>query len=149
MYFIFKKFISNTTFVKPNIVIGIKDLLDIIEQNEYAADTEYNIDLKSLHNIKTELTEMNNMIGMEEMKKSVLDQLLYFVQELHVGKQISEFKHTVIYGSPGTGKTEIAKISGNMYSKLGILKNNVFKNKGELKERSQSMKRCLGQGGKT
>jgi SpoVK/Ycf46/Vps4 family AAA+-type ATPase len=33
----------------------------------------------------------------------------------------------VIYGSPGTGKTEIAKIIGNMYSKLGILKNNVFK----------------------
>ena len=119
---------EKTKFIKIDKKVGsIKDLLDIIEQNEYAADTEYNIDLKSLHNIKTELTEMNNMIGMEEMKKSVLDQLLYFVQELHVGKQISEFKHTVIYGSPGTGKTEIAKIIGNMYSKLGILKNNVFK----------------------
>jgi SpoVK/Ycf46/Vps4 family AAA+-type ATPase len=35
--------------------------------------------------------------------------------------------HTVIYGPPGTGKTEIAKIIGKMYSKLGILKNNVFK----------------------
>jgi SpoVK/Ycf46/Vps4 family AAA+-type ATPase len=119
---------EKTKFIKIDKKVGsIKDLLDIIEQNEYASDTEYNIDLKSLHNIKTELTEMNNMIGMEEMKKSVLDQLLYFVQELHVGKQISEFKHTVIYGSPGTGKTEIAKIIGNMYSKLGILKNNVFK----------------------
>jgi SpoVK/Ycf46/Vps4 family AAA+-type ATPase len=61
------------------------------------------------------------------MKKSILDQLLYFIQELHIGNQISEFKHTVIYGCPGTGKTEIAKIIGNMYSKLGILKNNVFK----------------------
>jgi SpoVK/Ycf46/Vps4 family AAA+-type ATPase len=119
---------EKTKIIKIDKKVGsIKDLLDIIEQNEYAADTEYNIDLKSLHNIKTELTQMNEMIGMEEMKKSVLDQLLYFVQELHVGKQISEFKHTVIYGSPGTGKTEIAKIIGNMYSKLGILKNNVFK----------------------
>ena len=39
-------------------------------------------------------------------------------------KKISDFKHTVIYGPPGTGKTEIAKIIGKMYSKLGILKNN-------------------------
>ena len=69
---------------------------------------------------------MNTMIGMETMKKSVLNQLLYFIQELHVGKKISDFKHTVIYGPPGTGKTEIAKIIGKMYSKLGILKNNFF-----------------------
>jgi len=105
----------------------INDLLKIIDENEVKPQTEYNIDLKSLHNIKKELKELNNMIGMENMKKSILDQLLYFIQELHVGNQISEFKHTVIYGSPGTGKTEIAKIIGNMYSKLGILKNNVFK----------------------
>ena len=32
---IFKKFISNTTFVKPNIVIGIKDLLDMSDDYDY------------------------------------------------------------------------------------------------------------------
>jgi SpoVK/Ycf46/Vps4 family AAA+-type ATPase len=105
----------------------LNDLIKIIDENEYKPFIEYNIDLKALHNIKKELNDLNNMIGMENMKKSILDQLLYFIQELHVGKHISEFKHTVIYGSPGTGKTEIAKIIGNMYSKLGILKNNVFK----------------------
>jgi len=106
---------------------NLNDLIKIIDENEFKPYAEYNIDLKALHNIKKELNDLNNMIGMENMKKSILDQLLYFIQELHVGKQISEFKHTVIYGSPGTGKTEIAKIIGNMYSKLGILKNNVFK----------------------
>jgi SpoVK/Ycf46/Vps4 family AAA+-type ATPase len=105
----------------------IKDLITIVETNEYRNDTNYNIDLKSLSNIKAELIELDNMIGLESMKKSVLDQLLYFVQDLHVGNKISEFKHTVIYGEPGTGKTEVAKIIGKMYSKLGILKNNVFK----------------------
>jgi len=105
----------------------ISDLLKIIDENEYNDETEYNIDLKTLHNIKKELTEMNNMIGMDNMKKSLITQLLYFIQELHIGRNISEFKHTVIYGSPGTGKTEIAKILGNMYSKIGILKNNIFK----------------------
>jgi SpoVK/Ycf46/Vps4 family AAA+-type ATPase len=103
------------------------DLIKIIENNEYKIDTEYNIDLKSLHNIKNELIELNNMIGIQGMKQSIVEQLIYFVQELHIGINISEFKHTIIYGPPGTGKTEIAKIIGKMYSKLGILKNNTFK----------------------
>jgi SpoVK/Ycf46/Vps4 family AAA+-type ATPase len=95
--------------------------------NEYKEDTEYNIDLCSLHNIKAELIELNNMIGINNMKQSITEQLIYFIQELHVGVNTSEFKHTIIYGPPGTGKTEIAKIIGKMYSKLGILKNNIFK----------------------
>jgi SpoVK/Ycf46/Vps4 family AAA+-type ATPase len=35
--------------------------------------------------------------------------------------------HTVIYGAPGTGKTEAAKIMGKIYSKLGVLKKETFK----------------------
>jgi len=108
---------------------SLDDILSIIKNNEYQDDIEYNIDLKSLHNIKEELIELNNMIGIQTMKKSILDQLIYFVQELHLGKEkeTGDFKHTVLYGPPGTGKTEIAKIIGRMYSKLGILKKNVFK----------------------
>ena len=108
-------------------VTSLSDLINIVENNEYRTDTEYNIDLKSLHNIKAELIDLNNMIGMENMKQSVVDQLLYFVQNLHVGKDSGDFKHTAIYGPPGTGKTEIAKIVGKMYSKMGILKNTIFK----------------------
>ena len=106
---------------------SLSDIISIVQKNEYNPSYEYNIDLKSLHNIKDELIELNNMIGMETLKKSVLEQLVYFSQELHLGENISDFKHTVIYGPPGTGKTEIAKIIGKMYSKLGILKNNIFK----------------------
>jgi SpoVK/Ycf46/Vps4 family AAA+-type ATPase len=109
---------------------NIKDILSIIETHPYdmtSHSKEYNIDLKSLHNIKYELQELQSMIGMENLKQSVLEQLLYFVQELHIGNKTSEFKHTALFGSPGTGKTEIAKIIGKMYSKLGILKSNVFR----------------------
>jgi SpoVK/Ycf46/Vps4 family AAA+-type ATPase len=52
--------------------------------------------------------------------------LLYFIQNLHINKD-SDFKHTIIYGPPGVGKTIVAKLIGLMYSKLGILKNNIFK----------------------
>jgi len=117
-----------TQFIDVSIN-SLDDILSIIKNNEYQEDVEYNIDLKSLHNIKEELLELNSMIGIQTMKKSVLDQLIYFIQELHLGKEkeTSDFKHTVLYGPPGTGKTEIAKIIGRMYSKLGILKKNVFK----------------------
>jgi SpoVK/Ycf46/Vps4 family AAA+-type ATPase len=64
---------------------------------------------------------------MKDLKNSMLNQLLYFMQDLHITNKESDFKHTVLYGPPGTGKTEIAKIIGTMYSKIGILKNNVFK----------------------
>jgi len=116
--------IEKTIEAKVN---NISDLLRIVEENEYSDDYEYNIDLKTLHAIKVDLASLNEMIGMTELKTSILDQILYFIQELHISEKTSEFKHTVICGPPGTGKTEIAKILGNMYSKMGVLKNNVFK----------------------
>lgn len=105
----------------------LSDIISIINDNDYQEDAEYNIDLKSLHNIKDELIQLNEMIGMDSMKQSVINQLIYFIQNLHISDGEGDFKHTAIYGPPGTGKTEIAKIIGKMYSKLGILKNNVFK----------------------
>jgi SpoVK/Ycf46/Vps4 family AAA+-type ATPase len=126
--FLFKPIVVPKTKKTIDVSVNtISDVLDIIQQHEYEETVEYNIDLKSLHNIKVELTTLNDMVGLESMKQSILNQLLYFIQELHIGKDTSDFKHTVFYGPPGTGKTEIAKIIGKMYSKMGILKNNTFK----------------------
>lgn len=107
-------------------VNDISDLLKIINENEYDSNFRYNIDLKALHNIKTELENLNNMVGLENMKTNIIDQLLYFLQGLHtIGN--GDYKHTILHGPPGTGKTEVAKIMGTMYSKIGILKNNIFR----------------------
>lgn len=105
----------------------IGDLIEILNTYKYQDDTEYNIDLESLHKVKSELVLLDEMVGLESLKQSILNQLLYFVQNLHCNDSGGDYKHTVIYGSPGTGKTEIAKIIGTMYSKIGILKNNIFK----------------------
>lgn len=107
-------------------VESISDLLHIVEQTKYDEETEYNIDLQALINIKDELQQLNSMIGLHDFKSQVLNQILYFIQKLHVDSE-SDFMHTVLSGPPGTGKTEIATILGKMYSKIGILKNNVFK----------------------
>jgi SpoVK/Ycf46/Vps4 family AAA+-type ATPase len=114
---------------KKNIHVSIdtfQDLLVLLEKHPYEPKYEYNIDLQSLHKIKNELCELDAMVGLKKFKEEILNQLLYFAQNLHVGKH-SDFMHTVLCGPPGTGKTEVAMILGKMYSKLGILKNQVFK----------------------
>jgi len=106
----------------------LEDLIKMINDNPIMENVKYNIDMTSIHKIKPELIELQNMIGMKNLKDSVLDQILYFSQNLHKNKnKESDFMHTVIYGPPGTGKTEVAKILGNIFSKLGILEKKIFK----------------------
>lgn len=155
--------IESVVPVEKHIDIGkiecIQDLIVLIDRNPYDPKYKYNIDLKSLSSIREELCAIDAMVGMQKLKCNVVDQLLYFIQELHKGKSsetpppspssgggagggdftkgiaspssgggCGDFKHTVIYGPPGTGKTEVAKLIGKMYSKIGILsKRNVFK----------------------
>ena len=106
-------------------VESISDLLRIVEETNYDEETEYNIDLQALINIKDELQQLNSMIGLHDFKSQILNQILYFIQKLHVNSE-SDFMHTVLSGPPGTGKTEIATILGKMYSKIGILKKKYF-----------------------
>jgi SpoVK/Ycf46/Vps4 family AAA+-type ATPase len=109
-------------------VNNINDIIKLINTYQNDPAIKYNINMKVLHDIKEPLEELNNMIGMNDLKINIVDQILYFIQELHKGNLSSgDFMHTVIYGPPGTGKTEIAKIMGKIYSKIGILNKGTFK----------------------
>lgn len=146
---------SNEPVVKKKVNIEVEiecigDLLKLTEEYPIQYDIEYNINMEAIHNIKEPLTKLDNMIGMQSLKSSIVDQVLYFIQGLHKIEQVIEvetkdrfgrvtgvreekvnrgcdFMHTCIYGPPGTGKTEVAKIMGSIFSKLGVLKNNIFK----------------------
>ena len=117
---------------KVNIQVeieGIDDLLKLIDDYPLKYDVEYNINMLAIHNIKAPLLDLKKMIGMHKLKNSIVDQILYFIQDFHKNSnaKIPDFMHTVIYGPPGTGKTETAKIIGNIFSKLGVLSRNYFK----------------------
>jgi SpoVK/Ycf46/Vps4 family AAA+-type ATPase len=114
--------------VEINIVVevnSITHLLELIEKYEINPKFHYNINMEALHKIKEPLAELNNMIGMKELKTNIVEQIIYFIQELHSNSH--DFMHTVIYGPPGTGKTEIAKILGKIFSKIGLLSKDSFK----------------------
>lgn len=120
------KCIEKKTIVIEDRIDSLDDMISIINKYEYNKNYDYNIDFHSIYKIREELKVLNKMIGMEKLKRNVLDQLLYFLQKLHISDKGGDYKHTVIYGPPGTGKTEVAKIIGKMYSKVGILNKDTF-----------------------
>ena len=70
------------------LINNIDDLLYIINNYQYKPTIKYNINLKALHSIKQPLEELNAMIGLKELKQSLVYQLLYFIQNLHLNNEI-------------------------------------------------------------
>jgi hypothetical protein len=62
-----------------------------------------NINTLMLWKITPFLEQLDNMIGMKQLKDSVLYQVLYYLQNMH-NRNNEEYLHTVIMGPPGHGK---------------------------------------------
>ena len=190
----------------------IDDLIALCDKYPLAPNKKYNINMTAIHAIRVPLTDLSNMVGMTTIKQTIVDQILYYLQELHIpetktnessnsneqekmtsnsnsnsnndnitdddlrkhlndttaktifnpfaasfqassatidfkpppllppftikkpssGDEFAlptkgDFMHTVIYGPPGSGKTEVAKIIGRIFSNLGILNKKIFK----------------------
>jgi len=79
------------------------------------------------------LTALKNMVGLEETKKSIVDQVKFLMQ--NNGCTDGHFLHTIIKGDPGTGKTTLAIVLALIWDALGILEksnNNSNKNNKSL-----------------
>lgn len=94
-------------------------------------DSEYAI----LKEIKTksfeELSdELNSLIGLENVKKEIEDLVIFNKVQKNrekIGlKKTNRTMHMAFLGNPGTGKTTVARIVGNMYRSLGILSKGHF-----------------------
>jgi SpoVK/Ycf46/Vps4 family AAA+-type ATPase len=68
--------------------------------------------------MKEVLLELNNMVGMESVKKSIVKQIMYFLQGIEVQQ---DMLHMIITGSPGTGKTSLGIILAKLYYQMGII----------------------------
>jgi SpoVK/Ycf46/Vps4 family AAA+-type ATPase len=111
----------------------IADLLRIVNEHPVVENVEYNINMRALHRISEPLRKLDAMIGMDSLKESVVDQIIYFIQDLHKNEKttdsgaFNDYMHTVIYGPPGTGKTEVAQLIGAIFSRMGVLSKSKFR----------------------
>jgi len=95
----------------------ISDLITLSGKYIIKPNVKYSIDLPKLNKIVPHLQELNNMIGMEDIKTSLTYQLMYFLQ----GFEFKHMLHTIIEGPPGVGKTCLGKILGQIYLELGCI----------------------------
>jgi hypothetical protein len=79
---------------------SLDDLLYILNNPSICPRT---IDLNILKKIHKQITEINSMIGMAQLKTTIFHQIIYFIQDLVIDDE-HEYLHTVIIGPPGSGK---------------------------------------------
>jgi SpoVK/Ycf46/Vps4 family AAA+-type ATPase len=121
----------------------IKDILDLIKLSEnYESGRKrkkmrFNVDVSRLKRCVGPLKKLNELVGMEEIKKNIVDQILFYTQGLNT----DEMMHMCITGPPGVGKTTVGKILAELYCSLGFLKSDNFR----IADRSDLIGGYLGQ----
>ena len=112
------KFDINKKYTEINTEINtLEDLINL--GKSYDKNLDYPIDMIKLNNLVKPLTELNNVIGMSSVKKNIINQIIYNLQDLDANRNMS---HTVITGPPGVGKTMLGLILAKIYYNMGILK---------------------------
>ncbi len=106
------------------IIKGIIEELDPIHNTFYSKmykfkDNYYNINLEKVYKLKGPLTKLKKMIGLNNIKDQIIDMILYYLMEFEESN--NNMLHMSIEGSPGCGKTKLAKILSKILCSLGIL----------------------------
>jgi len=107
---------------------NLKDLIILAKlyKTKYIFEKKrYNLNLRVLSEMLEPLQELDKMIGMDNIKEAIFEKIILFLQGLdNVNK---DYQHIVLSGGPGMGKTEVAKLIGKIYAKMGILSKGDFK----------------------
>lgn len=136
--YIFRK---NKDSYPPEKINEIKSSLhciqDVIRLQNLFREIRHDGDLVRLYYCIDSLIELQNMVGMTEVKDEIFKHLIYYIKN----RKNEHMLHTVITGPPGTGKTELGNILGKIYLAVGALKNDVFR----VVKRSDLIAGYLGQ----
>lgn len=120
-----------------DIKSSLHDIQDVIRLKDQFRQIRHDGDLVRLYYCIESLKDLQNMIGMKEVKDQIFKHLIYYIKN----RKNEHMLHTVITGPPGTGKTELGNILGKIYLAVGALKNDVFR----VVKRSDLIAGYLGQ----
>ena len=105
----------------------IQELIELGEKYDPSINYTCNLNLEKLHAMTSSLKELDDMIGLEKFKKSIIDQVVYLLTLNLNNKGEKPMLHTCIYGPPGAGKSKISSILAKIYASCGILSTDQFK----------------------
>jgi len=110
--------------------IKLDNLDNLIKLSKMAKDKEgtnevYPLRIQKLSLIYEPLLELKNLVGLEDIKNKIVDQIIYLVT--HSDEEYPPMFHTAIEGKPGTGKTHLARILGKIVYRIGYLKRFISK----------------------
>ena len=106
-------------FSKVKNIDDIINLKNLENKHDFFGNDKFD----KLYKLIPSLEELNNMIGMDKIKKDIFDTICFFIHGLN---NKEELNHVVITGDPGVGKTTLARLIGRIYLSLGFLKTSNF-----------------------
>ncbi len=108
-----------TVLEKSTKTIKIKHKSNEGEKKETVHKSLYSkSEKKQVSELVENLKQLRDMVGMENVKQNIVNQLLLFMQELN---DPGMFLHTVLTGGPGSGKTTLCHILSKIYKSMGFL----------------------------